>query len=208
MTPNKDDRFERLISRRLDDALSAEEELELNRALIRSPEQRCILGQSERVDVLAGEVLRERIYGAPDAIDFDAITLNRAHIASAGRYWWIVPAVVAACIGSMFLGRLFVPAPSSDGLRVVEGRRSTDTSNSRGRRGVTIPVVSDGIPIEAGALRRVNSGNVLNSRRDANVFGIVGDDGNIYLIEVKRTRTSRQPRLHPNSKMRLVRDDL
>ncbi len=208
MQPNEDDRLEKLIGRRLDDALSASEELELNRALIRSPEQRRMLDESERIAALAGEVLRERVRGSSGVLDFDAITGGQDHAAPAKRHWWMVPGVVAACVGLMFLGQLYGPTRSDDGLRVVEGRGPTSFSNARDAGGDGVSMLSDGVPVSAGALRRVSSNSVLDWRRDAGVFGIVGDDGNIYLIEVERTRTSRQPRSVSNPKMRLVRDDL
>jgi anti-sigma factor RsiW len=60
-----DERTETLITRRLDGELSAEQSLELDKLLIRSPEARALLEESERIDRLAATALRGALAHEP-----------------------------------------------------------------------------------------------------------------------------------------------
>ena len=59
--PEIDERTERLINRKLDGEITPDEELELNKILIRSPATRALLERSAGYDGLARAALREEL---------------------------------------------------------------------------------------------------------------------------------------------------
>ena len=71
-----DERGERLVVRKLDGELSSEEEHELNKLLIRSPELRQLLESYLEQDRLAAEVLAEEV-GSSAPPDLESVTAGR-----------------------------------------------------------------------------------------------------------------------------------
>ena len=71
-----DERGERLVVRKLDGELSSEEEHELNKLLIRSPELRQLLESYLEQDRLAAEVLAEEV-GSFAPPDLESVTAGR-----------------------------------------------------------------------------------------------------------------------------------
>lgn len=96
-----DERTERLIVRRLDGELSAEEEHELNKLLIRSPESRQLLESYLEQDRLAGEVLAEEV-GSPAPPEPDLVTVGATPLRPPReRQSWLassVGGVMVACL--------------------------------------------------------------------------------------------------------------
>ncbi len=181
------ERIERLIVRKLDGELGEDEELELNRELIRNPEARWLLEEYERIDGLAAAALSEALGDGSASVD-PAVLQHRGQRHTARGYnrgWWLVPGAVAAALLAIMLARFTPPAPSDQGMLTEDSRPST-------RR---VPAVSpgykpDGLSHHAGYDRGPEK-----IRRDTGreVIGVVGDDGNIYWIEIDRTRTFKQP---------------
>lgn len=75
-----DERIERLINRRLDGALTEEEALELDKAVLRSPQARRLAEQYQRMDALAADALR-------DALDARTTTPQEAAVRVRASYW-------------------------------------------------------------------------------------------------------------------------
>jgi anti-sigma factor RsiW len=94
-----DDRTEHLITRRLDGEITADESLELDKQLIRSPEARMYLDEQERIDALAGEALRAAL--APDDTEVPAASEPTAWPVrvSPWRRYLQPAAAVAAAVG-------------------------------------------------------------------------------------------------------------
>lgn len=112
-----DDHLERLISRKLDGELSADESLELDKHLIRDPSAQQLFEESERIDELArvflGEVCAE--------------SEERVHVAASAqeptrrrRWIGVVPAIAAACLALFIAWPMFSPTePEQD--TIVDG---------------------------------------------------------------------------------------
>jgi anti-sigma factor RsiW len=106
-----DERIEILISRKLDGALTEAESLELDKALIRNPEARCVLAEYEANDAVAATSLNEMLSPAdssstPSAerIEHWAQPSNRA-AGSIGRHLgYFGGAAVAAMIALSVIG--------------------------------------------------------------------------------------------------------
>lgn len=101
-----DDPLERLISRKLDGELSADESLELDKHLIREPSARQWLEESERIDELARVFLGEVCAENEERLHF-----TPADRGATRRRRWIgaVTAVAAACLALLWAWPMFSP---------------------------------------------------------------------------------------------------
>ena len=179
--------IERLIVRHLDGALSEDEELALNRELIRNPAAHRLLEEYKQVDELAGAALEQAFTN--DGLPFDPQTLSapsrRRRSGGYYRIWWLVPGAVAAALLALAIPR---PPSTPDAGRppAVAGL------DEQPRR---MPRHDDPIRnAPGGVMRQVSSPAMPRVKRDTGreFFGVLGDDGNIYWVEVNRTRTVRQ----------------
>ncbi|MCH7526911.1 MAG: hypothetical protein IID39_05700 [Planctomycetes bacterium] len=175
------ERIERLINRRLDGELSGDEARELEAVLSRSPEYREMLAASQRIDVLCSEAIAEAVAAGSQGTVFEGLTSRRAP-ARRGipAAWWVVPSALAASL-AMFL--FLQPLWLNDSAKVGERRLAQPTPFVGGGASV--------VPVVAG--RRVSTHPLAGRRHDKQYYGVVGNDGNLYLIEVGRVRTYRQP---------------
>jgi hypothetical protein len=192
MSHPQDERIELLITRKLDGTISDEERLELDRAVMQSPEHRRVLEESERIDALCAGALDDEFNAAGRSVG--EVTVRHRRSERSGRYWWCLPGAMAACLGlivvsgwfaneegerSSFVDRHPVPARRAPAVGPAFESRPSQTANGIGR---------------PGPMRRVSTGaDVMNRHRDTSVYGIVGEDGRIYLIEIERTRTYHYP---------------
>lgn len=177
--------LERMIVRRLDGELSEEESLALDRELIRNPDARSLLEEFEHADRLASAALSAVLGGRADS--FDAAALPDQHLSpvasSTHRGWWLGVGVAAAAALAFSVARLPMH----------------DTSSEMTQR--TIPIVNTPIvsnPLqpgpETGFMRNVSAAAPSIRRNTGReIISVMGDDGNIYLIEVDRSRTVRRP---------------
>lgn len=101
-----DDHLERLISRKLDGELSADDSLELDKHLIRDPSARQWLEESERIDELARVFLGEVCAENEERLHF---TPAERKLARRRRWIGAVPAVAVACLALLFAWPLFSP---------------------------------------------------------------------------------------------------
>ncbi len=174
-----DEKTERLINRSLDNELSAEEQLDLDRELIRNPAARRMFEVYAGNDRLAAAEL-DRALSSTITVAAVVAQEGKRRAKLHPRVWWILPGAIAAALLAMI-----VPYP--------EARRPTPSGPP--------PVVSatrdSGQAPWDSQFREV--GHSLRAtpllRRDTGreVIGVVGDDGNLYWIEVERTRTTRLP---------------
>ena len=182
MTRSHDD-FERMIVRRLDGELGEEESLELDRAILREPEVRRMWESYRRIDELAAASLEGALVRGAGRYDMTRLTGERrvARRWTAHRGWLLIPGAIAAALLALvvpkpeFLDRGETPSTPAERLTA---RSANDES---------LPRVSDrsnGLMHNAGMTKRATGRDVL---------GVVGDDGNLYLLEVDRSRTVRMP---------------
>jgi len=183
-----DEKIERLIVRSLDGGLPAEDEHELNRELIRNPEARRLFDEYHEVDRLAGGALQGVRAGR--SIDLDAVFAapcepshrSRRLSWSHHRGWLMVPGAIAAALLAMVIARPGL-SPSITPHIAVPGKRMAPIADSQSPWGVQ----------GQGVIRPVSTAPRIRSDTGREIIGVVGDDGNIYWIEVERTRTIRVP---------------
>ncbi len=107
-----DDHLERLINRKLDDELTEDESLELDKCLIRDPAARQCLEESEHIDHLTAALLEE-VCAVQDEVLLPVTSRTVARRRT--RWFGAIPAAAAACLALFFLWPLFSsPAPRSD----------------------------------------------------------------------------------------------
>ena len=184
-----DERIEKLIVRRLDGELGEEDELELNRELIRNPAARRLMEEYGKVDELAAVALRRAVGDEHKPLDVEALsrrTVPRSVVSS--RWGWrLGTGAVAAALLAIFVARF--PLTES----------STRPSVANGARRVPIPQVVPSTPngVYPNGLMRDVSYSRPRIRRDTGreIFGVVGEDGSIYWIEVDRTWTIGRPKM-------------
>lgn len=179
--------IERLIVRKLDGELSEDEELELNRELIRDPEARRLMEEYARIDGLAAAALSEALGDGSLSVDPAMLQDQGRRRAARGynRGWWLVPGAIAAALLAIMLARFTPSAPTDQEIIAEQPRPST-------RR---VPAVSPGYQPGGLSHQAGYEQGPEKIRRDTGreVIGVVGDDGNIYWIEIDRIRTLKQP---------------
>lgn len=175
-------KIERLMIRGLDAELTSDIEHELNCTLIRDPEMMQLREDYQKIDLLAASALDSIRCGAE--IDLDAI-FQAAPISTPTvrfrphRGWLMIPGAIAAALLAMV-----IPNPDD-------------------HRQSTTPTVSNGnelFPVEPGSMwggselaRPVSTTPKIRRQTGRDVIGVIGDDGNLYWIEVEKKRTVRWP---------------
>jgi hypothetical protein len=182
---NVNEHLERLIVRSLDGKLSEDDELALNRELIRNPEARRLMAAYRTVDELSIAALDE--VAASETPDFDVKTWARAGSSKRrtrqGRTWfWLAPGAIAAALLALIVPR---PMPTSVQRPPIVRVPSAPTFN-----GVVDSPFTGG---RQDMMRSVRSTPAIHRNTDREIIGVVGDDGNLYWIEVERTRTVTLP---------------
>lgn len=177
--------IERLIVRRLDGAISEDEALALDRELIRNPEARRLQEESQRIDAIAASALdgAVRRHAA-----FDVASLPpQARESFRPGFWtrWLVPGAIAAGLLALALARFPFERATEKPLPIAE------------RTGGSADQAVPGVPRDyaSGGMRYNASMGRPSIKRDTGreVIGVMGEDGNLYWIEVDRTRTVRLP---------------
>ena len=180
-----DGNIEKLIVRRLDGELAEQDELTLDRELIRNPAARDMLESYERIDRLAAGAFNHTIGTGETRIDVQTMPQRAVANRAASRRWmWqLASGAIAASILAVFVAR-FTPGDSPSKATIAEGSRPgpipqviRSTPNPSGRENVMHNVDTTGPKMWRDTGREM--------------FGVVGDDGNLYWIGVDRTRTAR-----------------
>jgi anti-sigma factor RsiW len=168
-----------LIVRKLDGELSDEEQLALDRAILRDREARRLLEEYQQIDALAVGALHEHLVDSRGDC-LPALRLGTRSRTSRGysRWWWLMPAAVAAALLAPIALRMMLPGDPRSALVVTRddgasGATSIDASPIR-----PLPVSN---PIQSAA-------SVSDQSLDRNIYYyyIVGDDGRIYMLEHER----------------------
>ena len=179
-----DQDIERLIVRQLDGELGEEEQLELNRKLVRDPQAHQLMEDYRSVDTLAADALAQTL--GKGEVEFDPTALTAETRRRTYRFhqgWWLVPGAIAAAILALVIPQPAVNRVTEPSTRLI-GTTLPDVPQTMSpdshSMGQSVPMHRVGMP----RIRR-------NTGRD--VIGVVGDDGNIYWIEIDRTRTLKRP---------------
>ena len=175
--------IERVIVRRLDGELGEAESLELDRAILRDPEVRALWDEYRRLDALAGGALDGALGSEVSPIDWQKVAATPVvqRLRPLRPAWFFVPGAVAAALLALVIPRpTFEPAGNGVADRTPHAATPMQP--------MVPPSAANGV-----------LHNVGTSKRDADreLLGIVGDDGNIYWIEVDRTRIIRRPAQPP-----------
>ncbi|MFH0983188.1 MAG: hypothetical protein V2A79_16840 [Planctomycetota bacterium] len=187
-----DEHLERQISRALDGELSADERAALDRELLRDSAARRLMERSEQLDALAGEALRSLCSEQPSLTVALSEMFQRPQGRGYPRAWWLLPAAVAAAI----LAMVSVFSPVSR-----RGSSPTGPHETTWVDGGQLPRAQPPSVLTAPRRAMPNGGMIPVGQRptwtdraiDRGVYGVRGSDGNIYLIEIHRTRTLEQP---------------
>lgn len=186
MTFNED-QWDLLMSRRLDGAAADDEILELDREMIRNPELRARWDELRRIDEWAAEALlgasTEDAGGStPRQIVDRAVAApvprrnwrRRAH-----RGWVLIPGAIAAALAA-----LMIPRPETERMQPHGPVVTQAAQRPSVERPIRRASANPDLMRTVGSTRR---------SRGRDVLGIVGDDGNVYFLEVDRMRTVRTP---------------
>ena len=185
MTEGKPD-LERLIVKRLDGALTDDEALVLDREMMRDPELRSTFEAYKRIDEWSTNALNHAVRRNERRLDLDAITTTRKtyRFRRPHRGWLLIPgAIAAALLATVVPWPEFSEEKAPNVVRL--GDHAFPTLES-------MPTAPDANPM--GLMRNVNQ---LRRNTGREVIGVIGEDGNIYWIEVDRTRTIRVPSRPP-----------
>lgn len=181
-----DEKLERLINRALDGELSDDARLELDRELIRNPEARRAFAEYQAIDQSAVSALDRAFGGESNAPAWagekptPTPTVPLARRYSSVR--WLVPGAIAAALLATIIPYPSFRSPGPSSMKIAKAPTEAPVVG-RTPQGVLPRSVSN----SAGALPAVHR----NKGRD--LIGVLGDDGNLYWIEVERTRTVTLP---------------
>lgn len=210
--------IERLIGRCLDGEASEQEQLELQREMLRDPDVRRMFDESQCIDELAGGVLRRMLpdpchatlartassQGMAGQQETSPESATQAEVLNS-RVWWrsppkwlFIPGAIAAAILALIIPSPMGWAPMS---QVTDHQTASPShpqplvrplTETRGIATPPVPIMANGMQAGDGLMRNVGLGTPQIQRKSGReVLGIIGDDGNIYWIEIDRTRTFR-----------------
>ncbi len=183
--------IEKLIVRSLDGELSEDEKLRLNRELIRNPEAHRLMEEYKRIDELAGAALNDTL--GEERIGLDPAGLpSRSQPQLATGYhrgWWLVPGAIAAALLAIVVARFPAPTPSGS------------TMAHKNQLGVNHVVPVDRQTAQPEGLMRTVGTNRVRRNMGREIIGVIGEDGNIYWIEVDRIQTIKWPKPEPLARM-------
>lgn len=187
--------IEKLIVRSLDGELNDEDQLRLDRELIRDPEARQTLEEYRSIDARVVDALNEAFPSEPLSVDVASLTQQKRkpRLLMPARMWWLVPGAVAAAFLAIMLARLEGPQIPDSGLRGAQPL----AQNGPADRAVPIgqelvPSVGSPISRPENLMHSVGTVPAIQRSTGRDVIGVLGEDGNIYLLEVNRTRTLRK----------------
>lgn len=183
---NMDENLERLIVRSLDGDLSEDEQLDLDRELIRNPDALRLMEEYGSIDRLAVASLEALVCNddfhveAPSEIGAQRERRGRHH-----RGWMLVSGAIAAAVLAIVIPRSAI-LPPEQREAIVQKAAPTTPRDFPGVRELQ----------NQGMMHSVANGVLRPSvqrRTGRDLIGVIGDDGNLYWIEVERTRTVRFP---------------
>ncbi len=180
-----DPKIERLIVRQLDGEITEAEQLELNRELLRNPGAHRLWEEYRTLDATAGEVLQDLLGDRHTSFDPTTIpapvTATRPQFVR--RHWLLLTGAVAAAILALAIPRPVVTTKDRAGSFVESTPAQPILVNNAQR---PRQLNTDGL------MRNVSMPSV-QRETGTDVFGVLDENGNVYWIEVERTRTLRRP---------------
>jgi len=193
---DRDLNLERLIVRGLDGGLREDERLALDRELIRNPEARRLMDEFQRIDALAGDALRALLREDRPFIDSAALTvaLQRRRRFTPHRSWWLIPGAVAAALLAVFVAR-WNETPSSMPHRGTPVARYDGSPRENLPASPTSPWLGHEKghgPFGGDLLQTISTTPTLLRDQGRNVIGVMGEDGNLYWLEIDHTRSYRR----------------
>jgi len=178
------EQLERLICRCLDGDLSEDEQLELNRELIRNPQARQMLADYQSVDRTAAAAL-DLAFGKELASEVQPQPHKKVvtHVGRRHAVRWLIPGAIAAALLATVTPNPWRP------MAITPVERIASVSNPAsapivGANPISVPTRTVSMSSGAPAIHR-------DTGRD--IIGVLGDDGNLYWIEVEKTRTVKLP---------------
>jgi anti-sigma factor RsiW len=182
--------IERLIVRALDGEINEDDQLALNRELIRNPDARRLMEEYRHIDEMTALALGETLNNDPLPLDVADLPDQRAIQDSPRnihRTWWLAVGAVAAGLLAAVSARYFVSAPAQS---IVAN------NTAQASRVQHIPPLSPSYHPQDDVVRNAGMNNKPRIKRSAgrDAFGVMGDDGNIYWIEVDRVWTLKKAR--------------
>jgi len=186
--------LEHLIVRQLDGAIGSDEELALNRGLIRDPQARQLADDYRKIDDWATAALESAVLGSGAPFEaasvLERVVAISARRSSYSRSWWLLPAAIAAALGFAVMTR--ETSTLDDSIRVaarppLEVQPTTNVHPWSTHRGLQADSVRRASGLEAEPMRS------LKRNVDRDLLGVLGDDGNIYWLEVDRTKIIHEP---------------
>lgn len=184
--------IERLITRKLDGEITADESLELDRELIRSPRARALFDEYQRLDQLAGACIRSTI--GQRSADAPVLVIGGppapATVAHRRHAWMWVAAAMAACLALVVIWN----TPNGPGLsgRVADNGMDATAPRLNGQLGprpqVGMPRV--GVPgNDVGVYRTADTlPPPVDRVTDVGMILVPAEDGAFYLLPVEHTR--------------------
>ncbi len=188
--------LETLISKRLDGLLDENDQLVLDRELIRDPQARQMMDAYREADGLAARALDEVVADRSDAIDpqawIDGVSQQRG-ASPVHRGWWLVPGSIAAGLLAILVNSLTVAPPPSSSIQMARGPQVTHVTKPQPTMGRVVPISAQ--PRQGDVMRNASMAPQQKIRRDTshNSYGIMGREGVLYWIEVDRMRTIKRP---------------
>ena len=180
-----DPKIERLIVRQLDGEITEAEQLQLNRELLRNPGAHRLWEEYRALDATAGEVLQDLLGDRHTSFDPTTIpaplTAKRPQLVR--RHWLLLTGAVAAAILA-----LAIPQPA-----VTTNNQPGSFVEKTGTQPIIVDNVRRPAPVNAEGLMRNVSMPSVQRETGTDVFGVLDENGNVYWIEVERTRTLRRP---------------
>lgn len=182
-----DPKIERLIVRQLDGEITEAEQLELNRELLRNPGAHRLWEEYRALDATAGEVLQNLLVDRHSSFDPTTlpspVTVTATRPQFVRRHWLLLSGAVAAAILALAIPRPAVTTNNQPGSFVEKtGAQPILVDHARRSR-----------PVNEGGLMRNVSMPSVQRETGTDVFGVLDENGNVYWIEVERTRTLRRP---------------
>lgn len=177
------------IVRQLDGVLGPDEELALKRELIRNPSARRLADEYEQVDRWSRHALDAVLGEEPKQFDVSGLTevspRRRARRSPYSRAWWMLPAAIAAAVTFAAVSReVATTGPTKLAERPTLSLGSSSVLPENQLTGDSVRPASTSFKEPARQLIR---------DVDRELLGVIGEDGNIYWLEVDRMRTIHEP---------------
>ncbi len=190
--------IERLIVRRLDGEITAEESAELDREVLRDPEVRALLDSYVAIDALAATVLRESTERtAPRLVLPPAERTPRVHASQRGG-WMLLASALAACLAVI----VYLSTPEAKTLAPIAGGSSPAPTHFADR---TTPVIDVARAGDNGVWRAQDLPARIDRTTDRNVLMVTDPQGNVYLLNLD---VIREVERDGNSGMRYVNNPI